>query len=86
MADLDFKEIQVECYSGFKANERPVAFTCRGERREIREIVDRWYEGSAQSGRPSIDYFKVKDAGGNVYLMRYQPDIDKWSMRPFWVD
>ena len=80
MADSDFIEIQVECYSGFKANERPSAFTFQGMRREILEILDRWYEGGVQSSRPVINYFKVKDADGNVYLLRYQPESDQWSL------
>ncbi|HNY51510.1 MAG TPA: hypothetical protein PKI91_13140 [Smithella sp.] len=77
----DYQEIQVECYSGFKANERPVAFTCQGERREIREIVDRWYEGGLDSSRPVMDYFKVRAADGKVYLLRYQSGLDAWSLR-----
>jgi hypothetical protein len=81
MAESDFKEIQVECYSGFKPNERPVAFTYQGVRREILEIVDRWYEGGMQSSRPATDYFKIRDADGNVYLLRYQSELDEWSLR-----
>jgi hypothetical protein len=81
MTDSDFKEIQVECYNGYKANERPVAFTHQGVRREILEIVDRWYEGGVQSRKPVIDYFKVRDADGNVYLLRYQSELDEWSLR-----
>jgi len=76
-----YKEIQVECYSGFKANERPVAFSYQGERREITEIVDRWYEGSPDSSGPVIDYFKVRTADGNVFFLRYQSGSDAWSLR-----
>lgn len=72
--------IKVECYSGFKANERPVAFTYQAQRLEIQEIVDRWYEGGLDSSRPVIDYFKVKTTDGNVYLLRYQSELDVWSL------
>lgn len=78
--DGNYKEIQVECYSGFKANERPVAFTYQGERRIIEEIVDRWYDGGLDSGRSVIDYFKVRTADGKVYLLRYQSELDAWSL------
>jgi len=78
--DGNYKEIQVECYSGFKANERPVAFTYQGERRIIEEIVDRWYDGGLDSGRSVIDYFKVRTADGMVYLLRYQSELDEWSL------
>ncbi len=71
-------EIKVECYSGFKVNERPVAFTYQGQRREIVEIVDRWYEGDLDSSRPIVNYFKVKAADGNVYFLRYHSELDAW--------
>jgi len=28
--DMDYEQIQVECCSGYKVNERPVAFTYQG--------------------------------------------------------
>ena len=81
MTDLDYKTIQVECYSGYKADERPIAFTYQGERWEIQEIVDRWYEGGLDSSKPIIDFFKIKASDGNIYLLRYQRDLDVWSLR-----
>jgi hypothetical protein len=77
----EYKEIQVECYSGFKANERPVAFTYQGERQEIEEITDRPFEGGLDSSRPTIDYFKVRTADGKVYFLRYESNSDTWSIR-----
>ncbi len=79
-ADSEFREISVECYSGFKASERPVAFTCQGERREILEITDRWYEGGVDSGRAVVDYFRVKTADGKTWLLRYEAETDSWSL------
>jgi len=76
----NYTEIEVECYSGFKANERPVAFTYQGQRREIMEILDRWYEGDLDSSRPIINYFKVKAADGNVFFLRYHSGLDAWSL------
>jgi len=38
-----FKPVTVECHSGYKANEWPVAFIFQGERREISEILDRFF-------------------------------------------
>ena len=76
-----YQAIQVECYSGFKANERPVAFTYQGERQEIQEVVDRWYHGGLYSSKPVINFFKVRTADGKVYLLRYQFDSDAWSLR-----
>ena len=78
---MEYEEIQVECYSGYKANERPVAFTYEGHRLEIQEIVDCWHEGGLDAGRPVIDYFKVRTTDGKVYLLRYLSLFDVWSMR-----
>jgi hypothetical protein len=50
-----FDTIQVECYSGYRANERPLAFTWQGKRRKVKEIVDRWYEGGRSAKEPSLD-------------------------------
>jgi hypothetical protein len=54
---MDYKKIQVECYSGFKINERPMAFTYQGRRREIQDIIDPWQEGDMNSTRPEINKY-----------------------------
>jgi len=74
-----FKPVTVECYSGYNVNERPVAFVFQGERLEISEILDRWYEGGIEPDRPIVDYFKVK-AEENIFVLRYESEIDEWSV------
>lgn len=78
---MPFEAIHVECHSGFKVNERPVAFHFRARRWEVGEILDRWYEGGVDPRRPQIDYFKVKTAEGKVFLIRYLSLFDAWSIR-----
>jgi len=78
---MPHEEIIVECYSGHKANERPVAFTFQGRRWDIEEIIDRWYEGDLEAGRPEVNYFKVRTTGGSVFLLRYIPASDAWSIQ-----
>ena len=75
------QSIQVECYSGHKANERPVAFIFQDRRREISEIVDRWYEGGVESDQPVADYFKVKTRDGSVFILQYAAESDIWTIR-----
>ncbi|MBW2631240.1 MAG: hypothetical protein JRC90_05675 [Deltaproteobacteria bacterium] len=75
-----FEQIHVECYSGYKANERPVAFTFRDQRWEVAEIVDRWYEGSREAGRPALDYFKVRTREGETFLLRYNALFNAWAI------
>jgi len=78
---VNYEQIQVECYSGYKANERPIAFTYHGRRMEISEIIDRWYEGGVKPDQPVIDYFKVRTSEGQVFLLRYLSLFDAWSVR-----
>ena len=77
---MDFEQITVECYSGYKANERPIAFTYRDRRCRVAEIIDRWYEGGTEPGRPALDYFKVRTEAGGVYILRYNSLFDAWSL------
>ncbi len=77
--NCNFEPVQVECYSGYKTNERPMAFTFRGQRRKIVEILDRWYEGGIEPNAVVLDYFKVKTDEGSVFLLRYAADSDTWG-------
>jgi len=79
--DKNWEPVLVECYSGYKANERPVAFSVRGRRWEIREILDRWYEGGIASDAPVIDYFKVRTGEGIDFILRYAAQEDAWAIR-----
>lgn len=71
--DLRLKVIQVSCYSGYKANERPINFTVRGRNLLVEEIIDRWY-GVNHS------YFKILADDQKIYLIRYDQDEDLWTL------
>ena len=75
--------ISVECYSGYKANERPVSFTFQEQRWKVAEIIDRWYEGGTEAGQPEVDYFKVRTTGGNIFLLRCHSLFDSWSIQVY---
>ncbi|MBN2283332.1 MAG: cytoplasmic protein [Deltaproteobacteria bacterium] len=77
---MRFERVPVECYSGHRANERPLAFVHRGRRYEVAHIVDRWYEGGTSPDRPVQDYFKVETAGGERFILRYTSLFDAWSV------
>ncbi len=77
---MAYEKISVECHSGYKVSERPVAFIFRERRWEVAEIVDRWYEGGLQPGRPEANYFKVRTSEGNLFLLRYLSLFDAWSI------
>jgi hypothetical protein len=78
---MPYERIKVECYSGYKANERPIAFIFQGARWEVQEIIDRWCEGDHESSRPEISYFKVRTTEGQVFIIRYQSLFDAWSIQ-----
>ena len=69
--------VKVECYSGYRVNERPVAFTineCDYTRSfKIREVIDRWFGETA-------DYFKVIADDENIYLLKYDSRQDDWDL------
>lgn len=81
LSDMDSLEvISVECYSGYKVNETPRAFTFRGRRYKIIEVIDRWYEDGIKSNLPQLDYFRVKADDKQEYILRYNSLYDKWAI------
>lgn len=68
--------VRVECYSGFKGDERPVRFIIGDRTFEIVDIDDRWYS-------PDAIYFRVHADDGNVYLLRHDEIQDIWSLEAF---
>jgi len=71
--DSRLKVIHVSCYSGYKANERPLGFTVRGRKLVVESIIDRWY-GVGYS------YFKVLANDRKLYLIKYDEDGDLWTL------
>jgi hypothetical protein len=65
--------IQVESYSGYKANERPTLFFLRSTRVRVVDIIDRWYG-------TDHDFFKVLADDGRVYLLKWQRFTDEWFL------
>jgi hypothetical protein len=78
---MEFEPADVECYSGYKVNERPVAFIHAGRRRAVIEIIDRWYEGGCDPGRPAMDYFKVTTDTGENFILRYNALFNAWAAK-----
>ncbi len=78
---MKYQKIQVECRSGYKANECPVAFVFEGDRLEVSETVDRWYEGGIDPEKPVMDYFKIKTDDGRTFILMYAAHLDQWFIR-----
>ncbi len=60
--------VQVECYSGQKADERPVRFRLESHEYTVKDVLDQWYD-------PDHIFFKVRADDGRVYILRHQTSI-----------
>jgi len=67
------EKLQVESYSGYKANERPTLFCLKDRRVGIVDIIDRWYG-------TNHDFFKVLADDGRVYVLKWQRFTDEWFL------
>jgi hypothetical protein len=63
----------VESYSGYRADERPVAFRLGERRIGVREILDRW-QGADHA------YFKLTGEDGALYILRQDREHDTWEL------
>ena len=64
MREDDFTmKLRVECYSGGKADERPVRFYLGDRLYFVEEVLDQWHG-------PSDLFFKVRADDGNLYILR----------------
>ena len=72
--------LKVDCYSGYKADERPLRFSFADKPGaqviEVKEVLDQWY---------GVGYhcFKVLADDGNFYILRHQQAEDKWRLDSF---
>lgn len=66
-------QLKVECYAGYKGNQRPLALYLGRQRIRITKIVDQWYG-------PDHTYFKVLTDEENVYIVRYREVSDNWEL------
>jgi len=70
-------DLRVECYSGYKEDERPVHFRLNGHDYFVEELLDQWYG-------PTHTYFKVRADDGNLYILRREMKSDgAWSLESY---
>ena len=72
-------KMKVECYSGYKADERPRRFAARrpnARTYEVKEVLDQWYGVGYQS-------FKVRADDGNLYVLKHHEKDDVWTLESF---
>ncbi len=69
-------KVQVQCYAGRKADERPVRFQLGDHHYMVEEILDQWYG-------PAEVFYKVRAGDGNLYILKHDPSQDDWSLESF---
>jgi hypothetical protein len=70
------KPVEVECYAGYRADERPVRLRFGEQTFEVAEVEDRWYS-------PGETFFRVRLANGDLYVLRHVEAQDTWSIEGF---
>jgi hypothetical protein len=68
--------VQVECYSGFKADERPLRFQLGDRWLAVVEVMDRWYD-------PDAIYFRVRAGDGDLYILRHSEQDNIWTLESY---
>jgi hypothetical protein len=68
--------IRVECYSGYRGEQEPLAFWLGGRRLTVRAIVDRWFA-------PTQCWFKLDADDGHTYILRYDEPGGDWELAAY---
>ena len=68
--------VQVETYSGYKADERPVRVMIDGMAVEVAEVEDRWYS-------PGTTFFRVLLTNGERYVLRRIEAQEVWTLEAY---
>jgi hypothetical protein len=68
--------LKVECYSGYKADERPVRFQLGKRWLAVQDVLDRWYN-------PHATWFRVRADGGGIYILKHDEAEDVWTLESF---
>lgn len=77
---MNFIPIKTECHAGYKADEYPTCFYLNRQKFEIREIIDRWYQGDVNPEYPAANYFKVSSVTGQQYILRHETGSGAWFL------
>lgn len=66
-------DIHVECYAGFKADERPLRFRVGDEVHFVEEVIERWRGLDGE-------FFRVRTDGDLVYVLQHMTASDRWTL------
>ncbi|HMK23038.1 MAG TPA: hypothetical protein VK466_11945 [Terriglobales bacterium] len=71
-------KLTVECYSGRKADERPLRFCLGGREYSVEAVLDQWYD-------PECIFYKIRADDGNLYILRQHTSTPggEWDLISF---
>ena len=69
-------KLRVECYSGHKADQRPIKFWLGDVVLFVESVDDQWYT-------PDAVYFRVRADDGNTYVMGHHETKAEWTLESF---
>jgi hypothetical protein len=69
-------ELHVECYAGYRGEQRPLRFRLGERMFEVKSVEDQWYG-------PSSRFFRVRADDDNVYILRHEEEQDIWVLDAF---
>jgi hypothetical protein len=68
--------LRVECYAGYKGDERPTRVHLGDRSLQVVAIEDRWYS-------PGATFFRVVVEDGDRYVLHREDGQDLWSLSAF---
>jgi len=68
--------VQVECYAGYRAEQRPRRFRFGQRTIMVVEIIDQW-QG------PDYRYIKLRGDDGAAYILRHDETEERWELTMF---
>ncbi len=71
-------KLSAECYSGRKADERPVRFWPGERQYHVEAVLDQWYD-------PESIFYKIRADDGNLYILRQETSTPEraWDLVSF---
>ena len=78
LRDNNEVKVQVYCYGGSKAAERPVRFRLGDREYFVEELIDQWYG-------PEHIFFKLRADDSNFYILRHRTSAPEgeWELVSF---
>lgn len=71
--EREMPRIHIECYAGYKADERPMSFNLDGNKLMVEKVLEQWRS-------PESECFKVLADDGKKYLLRNYERKGEWVL------